>query len=167
MRIANYDELIKKLRSLIDSGLTFKNVTDKEVLQILKDKKILEDILVVFSQEVYSSTSQQFEEEKKKTLEKYSKIELLKNYGSIDKLIGYMYYEYRINKDEFMKVIKLIIGENNEKLYDELINNNIIKEEENIVSLTDLGIQIAVSYKYSIDDLSRDLFVEKVKQRIK
>lgn len=167
MRISNYDELIKKIRELIDSGLTFKNVNDKEILQIIKDKSVLEDILTVFSQEVYNSTSKQLEQEKENTIKKYSQIELLKNYGNIDKLIGYMYYEYRIEKFEFMQVMNLIIGENNDNLYNKLIESNIIREENGIVSLSELGIQIAVSYKYSIDDLSRDLFVGKVKSKIK
>ena len=165
--LENKDNILKKLNEILDDNLKIKYIEKDEIKKILIDNKYLDSIIDVFAEEIYQESINYQNNLKLEALDKYNNVKTLKKYKNIDILIAYMYYEYNLNYQDFMNLIKLILEEENPSIIDDLVNDDLIKIVNNEISLSTFGITVAVNLGLSLEDTSRNIFVEKTKQKIK
>jgi hypothetical protein len=123
--------------------------------------------------DLLANTIVAFNKEKEEKEKKYIK---LKKYNfdkfmNLDKIITilkYMYYEYDVTTDDFINLCTKVLKEDvNKEFVKYLMDNDIIKLlDDNKVSLSTGGINLAVNLGLSLSDEDKDSYVYTIKKKI-
>lgn len=141
------------------------NIIDKKELNANLEKmekkeliNFLSDILKIINQEKY---------EYSKKIKKIEELNLQVDSKSVINLLKYMYYEYNITKETFISICKKWLNINNyDNVLELLKREDVIVEDNSILSLSSKGIVLAVSLGFSLDDKDKEEYVFKVKKKI-
>lgn len=164
--LENKENIIKGLDQIFNNDEAFKNIEAEDISKLIKEKGMLDEITNIVAKQIYNETKERKQYSKKYIIQTYPEVSSLKKYDNIEKLIGFLYYEYHVSLPLFKGLVRELIKKDSDVVQNDLVKEKIINVE-NDITLTELGIKIAVSYGYSIEDLSKEIFVNKIKQKIK
>lgn len=166
--LENKEEILEILEDIIISNnLAIKNMDENELKRFLKNDDVLENLVNYISKKVFEQNKEKRDNSYEMIKKKIKNITIFKKYKNLEKLIGYMYYEYNISYESFIILIKEILKEESPIVLDDLTKENIIIFKDNMISLSQTGIEIAIILGYSIDDVSKESFISNIKQKIK